>query len=143
MFFWRLPIQNHSKPPITEKGRSKTKYVTWNSIRFKSVKNTSMQKTLSKALDISNVTARVAQDLLKAWQFYQIQLWEDLQLIEKTQNHTRNRSHFSQWSTILLFKSFSKFLQNTETVLSGRQLNCRPFPILLKYQDHGWNLQTI
>ena len=40
--------------------------------------------TLTKALDISSVTVRVAPDLQKTQAVYQIQLSEDLQLIEKT-----------------------------------------------------------
>ena len=42
IFLWRLSIQNHSKSSITEKRRNKTKYLTWNSIRLKFVKKTSM-----------------------------------------------------------------------------------------------------
>ena len=42
MFLWRLVIQNHSKSSITEKRRNEAKYLTWNSIRLKSVKKTSM-----------------------------------------------------------------------------------------------------
>ena len=66
---WRLPIQNHLKPSITQKRRNKAKYLTWNSIRFTFVKKTSMPNLLtsmSKALDISSARARVAPDPLKA-----------------------------------------------------------------------------
>ena len=42
IFLWRLPIQNHLKPSITEKRRNKAKYLTWNSIRRKFEKKTSM-----------------------------------------------------------------------------------------------------
>ena len=31
IFLWRFPIENHSKPSITETRRTKTKYLTWNS----------------------------------------------------------------------------------------------------------------
>ena len=34
IFLWILPIQNHSKPSITEKRQNKTKYLTWNSIKL-------------------------------------------------------------------------------------------------------------
>ena len=43
IFLWSLPIQNHLKLSITEKRRNKAKYQTWNSIRLKFVKKTSMQ----------------------------------------------------------------------------------------------------
>ena len=42
IFFWKLPIQNHSKSSITEKRRNKAKYLTWSSIRLKFVKKTNM-----------------------------------------------------------------------------------------------------
>ena len=46
--------------------------------------------TLLKALDITSLTARSVPDLLQSWQFYQIQMREDLQLIGKVWNHTGN-----------------------------------------------------
>ena len=42
MFLWRLSIQNHSNPSITEKRWDKTKYLTWNSIRLMLGKKISM-----------------------------------------------------------------------------------------------------
>ena len=30
IFFWRLSIQNHSKPSITDKRRNRAKWLTWN-----------------------------------------------------------------------------------------------------------------
>ena len=57
IFLWRLPIQNHSKLCITEKKRSKAKYLTWNSIRPKFLKNFPSFQTLSKALDVSSAAA--------------------------------------------------------------------------------------
>ena len=38
----KIPIQNNPKLPITEKRRNKAKYLTWNSVRLKFVKKTSM-----------------------------------------------------------------------------------------------------
>ena len=35
MFFWRLPIKNHSKTPVTERRRNKAKNLTQNFIRPK------------------------------------------------------------------------------------------------------------
>ena len=55
IFLWRLPIQNHSKPSITEKRRSDLSL--WRRPAW---------QTLSNLLDISSVTARVAPDLLRA-----------------------------------------------------------------------------
>ena len=46
IFWWRLPTQNLPKPSLTEERRNKAKYLTWNSIRLKFVKNTSMPITV-------------------------------------------------------------------------------------------------
>ena len=42
IFLWWLPIQSIPKPFITEKRQNKAKYLTWNSIKLKFVKKTSM-----------------------------------------------------------------------------------------------------
>ena len=43
IFLWRISIQNHPKPSSnTEKIRNKAKFLTWNSIRLKFVKKTSV-----------------------------------------------------------------------------------------------------
>ena len=46
IFWWRLPTQNLPKSSLTEERRNKAKYLTWNSIRLKFVKNTSMPITV-------------------------------------------------------------------------------------------------
>ena len=111
IFFWRLSIQNHSKPSITEKKRNKAKYLTWNSIRLKFVKKTSMPNlvkslgyikchsssspipALSKALAIlSDTTEKICS-------------WSQR---PKTILEIRKRPHFSRWSTFLLFKVFKR-----------------------------------
>ena len=46
IFLWKRPIQNHSKPSITEKRKNKAKYLTLNSITIKLVKKTSMPNPL-------------------------------------------------------------------------------------------------
>ena len=66
ILLWRLPVQNHSKPFITEKRRNKAKYLTWNFIRLKFVKETSMVNLVESLGYIKCYTARVAQDLLTA-----------------------------------------------------------------------------
>ena len=78
-------------------------------------------QTLSKALDISSATARVAPHLLKALAILSDTTvrsavdWEDLKPYWKSEK----RPHFSRWSTILLFTSFSKTLITTERRLTG------------------------
>ena len=73
----------------------------------------SVCQTLLKVLDISIATARVAPALLKALAILSDTTvrrspvdQEDLKPYLKSEK----RPHFSRWSTILLFKSFSKTL---------------------------------
>ena len=42
IFLQRFHIQNHPRPSITDKRRHKSKYLTWNSIRLKFAKKTSI-----------------------------------------------------------------------------------------------------
>ena len=72
-------MKNHLKLSITE---SKAKYLTWNSIRLKFVKKTSMSNPV-KILDISSAAAWVAPDPSKALAIL-VDTSEDLQLIKKT-----------------------------------------------------------
>ena len=78
---------------------------------------------LSKALDISSATARVAPDLLKALaSLSDITVrrsavdQEDLKPYRKSEK----RPHFSRESTILLFTDFSNTLLTTERRLIRR-----------------------
>ena len=80
-------------------------------------------QTLSIALDISSATARVARDLLKALAILSDTIvgryavdQEDL----KPYWNSEKRPHFSRWSTILLFTSFSKILLTTKRRIAGQ-----------------------
>ena len=66
---WRLSIQNHSKSPITEKRRNKAKYLTWNSIRLKFVKKTSMPNPQSTSLSLLQFTHCKVNDGLTVYFF--------------------------------------------------------------------------
>ena len=124
---------------------NKAKHLTWNSIRLKFVKKTSKSyKTLSKALDISSATARVAPDLLKSPAILSdttvrrsaVDL-EDLKPYWKSQK----RPHFSKWSTIpIIYKLFKDHRKKTNRAVV---FSSRDFPNILKYRDHKWKLPTI
>ena len=80
-------------------------------------------QTLSKALDISSATTRVATDQLKALAFLSDTTVsrpavdrEDL----KPNKKSEERPHFSKWSPVLLFTSLSKTLLTTKRRLTGR-----------------------
>ena len=106
-------------------------------------------QTLQKTLDISSVTARAAPDLLKPLATLSDTPvrrsgvdWEDLTPYWKSEN----RPPFSRWSTILsfsfskLFKDFTNYRKKINRVVVFSR---RPFPNILKYRDHWWNLPTI
>ena len=104
---------------ITVKRRNKIKYLTWNSIRLKFVKKTSMLN--SEALDIWSATAQVAPDLLKALAILSdttVRRFavdrEDLKPYWKPEK----RPHFSKWLIILLFTSFLKTLLSTDVEIT-------------------------
>ena len=73
-------------------------------------------QTLSKALDISRATARVGQTNSIRCNGQKICSWSRR---PKTILEIRKRPHFSRWSTILLFTSFSKTLLTIERRLTG------------------------
>ena len=79
-------------------------------------------QTLSKALDISSGTARVAPDMLKDLAILSNTTvrrsavdQEDLKPYRKSEK----RSHFFRWSAMLLLTSFSKTLLTIERRLTG------------------------
>ena len=116
IFLWGLPIKNHFKPSTTEKRRNKAKYLTWNSIWLKFVKKTSMPNTVKSIGYIKcysssnhNPSNSIRHNCWSAVDR------EDLKPYWKSEK----RSHFSRWSTILLFTSFSKTLLTTERRLRG------------------------
>ena len=110
-----------------------TKYLTWNSIDL-SLWSRAACLTLSKALDISSATAQVAPQLLKAPAILSDTTvrrsavdQEDL----KPYWESEKNPHFSRWSTILLFTSFSNTSLTTERRLTGQFLVVNLSPIFL------------
>ena len=110
-----------------------TKYLTWNSIDL-SLWSRAACLTLSKALDISSATAQVAPQLLKAQAILSDTTvrrsavdQEDL----KPYWESEKNPHFSRWSTILLFTSFSNTSLTTERRLTGQFLVVNLSPIFL------------
>ena len=121
IFLWRFLMQKHPKPPIAEKRRNKAKYLTWTSIRLKFLKKTSIPNSV-KSLGYIKCYNWSSPDLLKAVSILSHTTvrrsavdWKDQTILE-----IRKRPHFSRWSTILLFTSFSKTLLTTERRLTGQ-----------------------
>ena len=135
---WRLPIQNHPKSSITEKRRNKAKYLTWNSIRYKFVKKTS----------ISNPVKSTGYIKCCSWS----SLWSvKIPYISVRYNCQKICSWSRKPKTILkirkrplvLFTSFSKTTNHRKKTNRAVVFSCRPFPDILKYWDHWRDLPTI
>ena len=99
IFLWRFPIQNH--PKLSNWEKKKDQYA----------------KPLSKVLDISSATARVAPDLLKA-----LAILSDATVRRSAVDREDLRSY---WKLLTLERGL------------------RSFPSILKYGDHRWDLPTI
>ena len=122
IFLWRLPIQNHSKPSITEKRRNKAKYLTWNSVRLKFVKKTSMPNPVKSFEYIKCYRLRSPRPVKSScnsirYNYKKICSWSRK---PKTILKIKKKPHFLRWSTILLFTSFSKTWLTIERRLMGQ-----------------------
>ena len=141
----KTSIQNHSKLSIIEKRRNKTRFLTWNSITLKLVKNTSMLNPVKslgyiKCYSSSSTRPFKSPDNYIRYKCQKICNWWRR---PKTILEIRKRPHFSRWSTILLFTSFFKDLINRRKKTNRAVvLSYKPFPKIFKYRDHQWNLQN-
>ena len=101
-------------------------------------------QTLSKALDISSATARVAPDLLKALAILSDTTVRRSAVDREDLNHigSQKKGHVS------LDDQNSYYLQVFQTINHRKKTNravvfsCRPFPNILKYKDHLRNWKT-
>ena len=116
---WRLPIQNNSKLPITEKRQNKAKYLKRNSVRLcKEVcKEDHYAKPLSKALECYSSSSSIV-------------LSEDLLLIKMTWKHTGYMKKVT-------------FLWGINKAIKVVVFHSRPLPNILKYRDQRWDLPAI
>ena len=121
IFLIRFSIQNHSKPSTTKKGRNNTNYLTWNLIRIKFVKKTSMPNSVEslgyiKCYSLSSPRpVKIPCNCIRH-NCEKICSWLRR---PKTIVEIRKKSHLSRWSTIWLFTSFSKTLLATERRITG------------------------
>ena len=141
---WRIPVQNHLKPSITEKRRNKVKYLTWNSIILKFVKKTSMPNPVIslgyiKCYDLSSPRPSSSNSIRHNCE--KICSWSRR---PKTILEIRKKGHISlddqQSYYLQVFKDFTNNRKKTNRAVV---FSCRPFPNILKYKDHQWRLQTI
>ena len=144
VFLWLLSIQNHLKPPITEK-KNKAKYLIWNSVRCKFVKKTSMSNSveslgymmcysLSNSRPVKNPCNSIRNKSQK------ISSWSRR---PKTMLNRRKKASFLEVvinHIYNFFKDVTNYRKKTKMVIV---FSIRPFPNILKYGDHQWDLLTI
>ena len=116
--------------------------MTWNSIRLKSVRKTSMLnlvRSLEYIKCYSVSSPRTVNSLTNS-------IWFNCQKIcswlrtPKTKFEIRKRSHFCKWSKILLFTSFSKILPTTQIRPAGWSILVVDLSL---NSDHWWDLPII
>ena len=117
--------QNHLKPSITEKRQNKAKYLSQNFIRLKFVKKTSMPNPVENlggyTKSCSSSNPKPIKSLSNSIKTVKIFAVDRDDWLIKRHWKSEKRPHFSSWSTILLFTSFSKTLLTTERRLTGRK----------------------
>ena len=109
---WRLSIQNHLKPSITAKRRNNAKHLTWNSIRLKFMKISIPDPVKSlgymKCCSLSSSRRIKSSSNSISYNCHKVCSWS------RRPKTILEILHFSRWSTVLLFTSFSKTLLTTE-----------------------------
>ena len=146
IFLWRLSIQNHSKSSITEKRRNKAKYLTWNSIRLKFVKKTSMPNPV-KSLGYIKCYSSSSP---KPFQSPSIFIRYNCKKIWSWSRRLKTILEIRKMGTFLLVINNSIICKFSKNFTSGRKktsravvFSFRPFFNSLKYRDHRWNLPAI
>ena len=110
IFLWRLPTQNHLKLFITEKRRNKSKYLSWNSIRLKFVKKTSMPnpvKSLGYIKCYSSSSPRPVKSHINFIRYKFQKIWSWLRRA-KVYWKLGKLPHFTRWSTTYYLQVFKK-----------------------------------
>ena len=119
IFLWRLPIQNNLKLSITKKRRNKAKYLTWNFIRRKSVKKTSMPNPVKSLGCINCYSSSNPRPVKNPSNSIRYNCKKICNWTKRPKTILENKIwHFSRWSPILLLTSFSKTLLTTERRLT-------------------------
>ena len=109
-------FKNFPSRTITDKRRNKTKYLTWNSIRPKFVKKTNMSNSVKSLGYIKCYSSSSLRPVKSPSNPIRHNCWKICSWLRrpKTILEIRKKPHFSGWSTILLFTSFTRTLLATE-----------------------------
>ena len=140
IFLWRLLIQNHPKPSITEKRRNRVKYLTWNSIRLKFVKKTSMPNaakiegyikfySLSSPINVKTLSNAVRKNCLK------ICSW--LRRPKTILKITKKATFLLVINNPIICKFFRDFTDHRKKTNRVVVLSCRPFTSILVIRIGG------
>ena len=99
-------------------------------------------QTLSNVLDISSATARVAPDLLKVLAILS-STTVGRSAVLKSYWKSEKRPHFSLINNAIIYKFFKDLTNHRKKTNCAVVFSCRPFPNILLYRDHWWNLRRI
>ena len=141
---WSLPIQNQTKPCITEKRRNQANYLIWNSI-LKFVKKTSMLNPVksfgyikwyssSSPRPVKSPSNSIRRSCQKICSWLRS---------PKTMLETRKKATFLYViSSPIIHKFFKNFIKQRKKANRAVVFSCGPFPNILKYRDHPRDLPT-
>ena len=114
ILLWRLSIQNHLQPSITEKRRNKAKYLTWNSTRLKFVKKIS---TLNPVKNLGCIECHISSspNLLKT-----LAILSDTTVRRSAVDPEALKPYWKPGSASMKESSGSQFFRTISGIQSGR-----------------------
>ena len=142
IFLWRFPIQNLLKPPITEKRRNKAKYLIWNSIGFKFLGKTSMPNLVESLVYINCYSSSSSRPVKNPSNLKRL-LKTLLKRPTSTLETRKKATSLYMTNNAIIYKFFKDFTNHRKKTNGAVVFSCIPFPSILKYRDHWWELLTI
>ena len=135
-FYEEFPSKTTRRCLLLRKKRNKAKYLTWYSIRPKFVKKTSIPNFVES---------------LGYIQCYSSSCPRPVKSSSDSIRHNFRRSAVdgedvkSYWKSenLIIYKFFKGFTNHRKKTNRTVVFSSRPFPNILKYRDHQWDLSTI
>ena len=142
----KISHQNQSKPSISKEWRNKAKYLTWNFIRRDFVQKTRMPQHVKNLGQIKYYSSSSPWPVTSPsnsirYNYQKICSWSRRRKIIL---EIRKKATFL-WviNNPIIYKFFKDVTNHRKETNRAVVFNCRPFPNILKYRDHRWDLPTI
>ena len=142
----KTPIQNHLKSSISEKRRSKAKYLTWNSIRFKFVRKASISDPVKEPWYIKCYSLIIPRPVKSPSNSIRCNCQKICSWSRRPKMIMKIRKKATFLLVInssIIYKLFKYFTNHRKKVNMVVVFSLRPFPNILKYKDHQWDLPII